>query len=665
MSSQAKPARAKKSAAPPWPKFKSTLNTLPDSIDLRDWVYHPALLPVPPVLVNCSRVPLILDQGQEGACTGFALAAVANYLLHDQGQTRRVSPQMLYAMARRYDEWPGEWYAGSSARGAMKGWLRHGAAQQALWDGALEMTPQVVADAMQCPGGAYYRVNHRQVRDMHSALAEVGILYATLMVHEGWFKPGPAKITISYREGGQPRTLTLPIITRRGRADAGHAVAIVGYAASGFIVQNSWGPHWGAGGFALLPYEDYMLHATDVWVAQLGVPVSVEVWSDEEKNNDTVSEGAARMLPALTQGSLRPYVIDVGNNGELSASGDYWTTPADLERLITADIPQATQDWPTRRVMLYLHGGLNDEQATARRVAALRAPFLANAIYPLHLMWETGFMESLQSYFTDWFTHADQLAGRSLLESVGEGRDWMIERSLAVPLRAIWGEMKENARLASQHHEQRGAMQLLADNLRRASQRGVRGQRATPWELHVVAHSAGSIFFAWMLEHLIALQLPLKSVQFLAPAVDLALFSDKVWPAASAGLCPLPILYLLSEAAERDDTVGGRLVYGKSLLHLVANACEKKRGTPILGLRADLERAPALFAAYRKPAADGLPRLITAGGPPEADGRQRASSQSVSHGGFDNDPATMNSVLYRILGRPPARPLSRHDLAYE
>ena len=126
------------------------------------------------------------------------------------------------------------------------------------------MTPPVVDDAMQCPGGAYYRVNHRQVRDMHSALAEVGILFATLMVHDGWSEPGPGKVTLAYQERGKPRQLTLPVITRRGRADAGHAVAIVGYAAQGFIVQNSWGPGWGAKGFALLPYEDYMLHATDV-----------------------------------------------------------------------------------------------------------------------------------------------------------------------------------------------------------------------------------------------------------------------------------------------------------------------------------------------------------------------------------------------------------------
>ncbi len=662
----ASPAKsaARMTSPPAWRTRKAKLDAMPDSIDLHDWVYQPTLLPVPPVLVNCHRVPEILDQGREGACTGFALAAVINFLLHGQQSKRRVSPRMLYEMARRYDEWPGEWYEGSSARGAMKGWLRHGVAERALWPdnrkGTSQMTADVVADAMRCPGGAYYRLNHRQVRDMHAALAEVGILYVTLMVHDGWDEPGPRTTTVSDLGSRRKRSIEIPIITRKGRADGGHAVAIVGYNELGFIIQNSWGEDWGAGGFALLPYEDYMLHATDVWAAQLGVPVEVDVWAAEEKKNAAVSEGAFRALPALTFDSLRPYVIDVGNNGELSGSGDYWTTPDDVKRLITEDIPNATRGWKRRRVMLYLHGGLNNEKDSAKRVAAMRGPCLANEIYPLHVMWETGFMESLQSYFADWFTNADKLSGRSLLGSVGEGRDWVIERSLAVPLRAIWGEMKENARLASEQRDNQGAMQLLAQFIRDAGQSGKKG-----WELHVVAHSAGSIFFAWMLQHIVKLQLPLASVQLLAPAVETEVFKTRILNEALAGNCPLPVLYLLSDAAERDDTVGNQLAYGKSLLYLVSMACEKKRETSILGMQACLQRDPDLVQAYQEPDASGLPRLVISGGAPEPAGEEKASSQSRSHGGFDNDAPTMNSVLYRILGGSPPRPFTPRDLAYD
>src|SRR4029079_10219678 len=94
--------------------------------DTRDCFFQPRLTPLPTSLVNCDHVPAILDQGNEGACTGFALAAVVNYLLAHQTVDRKVSPYMLYELARKYDEWPGEGYEGSSARGAMKGWVRHG-----------------------------------------------------------------------------------------------------------------------------------------------------------------------------------------------------------------------------------------------------------------------------------------------------------------------------------------------------------------------------------------------------------------------------------------------------------------------------------------------------------------------------------------------------------
>ena len=85
-------------------KIGKTLDAFPDKIDLRDWAYHPTLQILPNEVVNCPLVPEILDQGNEGACTGFALAAVVNYLLHQRRSRRRVSPRMLYELARRYDE---------------------------------------------------------------------------------------------------------------------------------------------------------------------------------------------------------------------------------------------------------------------------------------------------------------------------------------------------------------------------------------------------------------------------------------------------------------------------------------------------------------------------------------------------------------------------------
>ena len=172
---------------------KRTLDAFPDRIDLRDWAYQPTLSALPATLVNCSNVPAILDQGSEGACTGFALSGVINYLLAQRGVKRIVSPRMLYEMARCYDEWPGENYEGSSARGAMKGWSRHGVCERRLWPddahGRGHLNLEISQVALANPAGAYYRVKHREIRDVHAALGEVGAVFCTLMVHDGWDDP--------------------------------------------------------------------------------------------------------------------------------------------------------------------------------------------------------------------------------------------------------------------------------------------------------------------------------------------------------------------------------------------------------------------------------------------------------------------------------------------
>jgi len=636
------------------------LDAFPDRIDLRDWTYQPTLAALPDEIVNCADVPEILDQGQEGACTGFALAAVVNFLLHrggaGQSAVRRISPRMLYELARRYDEWPGERYEGSSARGAMKGWSRHGVCTRRLWPdrlhGAQHFDQRRADEAMLTPGGAYYRVDFRHVRDLHAAIHEAGIVYATLMVHSGWDVPGPAAVKLKAEEtrAGKRAGMALPVIQRRGRADGGHAVALVGYTAQGFIVQNSWGKGWGAGGFALLPYEDFMLHATDVWVAQLGVPVSADLWAKGAA--DSVS-GAFRAGDVIPLNEVRPHVIDIANNGELSDRGDYWTTEADLERLFLQTIPERTRGWKSRRVMLYIHGGLNSEKDVAKRIVAFRDVCMANEIYPLHIMWETDWLSTAHNILEDQFTEADERAGGTFLDHLREARDRVLELTLALPGARLWEEMKENARLASERKS--GAMNLVARHVKRAREMPARKRAGSKhWEMHVVAHSAGSILAAHAIPHLAGLGISWKTLQFLAPAIRMDAFKRLVVPAVLKKRCPRPTLYILDEEQERCDTVGP---YGKSLLHLVSNAFEGEREVPLLGMQKYLDadvRVKKLLAAE----IDGRSGVVVAG---KAGGLGEAS-KSGTHGGFDNDVDTMNSVLVRILGEKPRVAFTERDL---
>ena len=647
------------------------LDAFPDRIDLRDWYYQPSLISLPDVLVNCPLIKpsMVLDQGREGACTGFALAAVVNFLRTRQKPTASVSPRMLYELARRYDEWPGEDYEGSSARGAIKGWVKHGVCLRSAWKddkhGITNLTDTIVKQAMNVPGGAYYRIRPYNVRDMHTALNETGILYATLMVHSGWSDPGAGKgskpVSVSYLHRGRKATLKLPVIKRSGSADGGHAIAIVGYTPQGFIIQNSWGTGWGAGGFALLPYEDYLMHATDVWVAQLGVPLTMDIWASDKTIDSAGMQRASRTIPLS---EIRPHVINVANNGELSDSGEYWTTPSDVERLFSETIPARTRSWKKRRILLYLHGGLNSESASAKRIIAMRDVMLDNEIYPLHIMWESDFLSSVANLFKDLFTQADKLAGGGFLENLTEAKDRVLELTLARAGFKMWGEMKENAQLASEHSGNKGAIQLVARYVEQAKKK-LGSKDKAGWELHIVGHSAGSIFAAHALPLLSNLGIPLKSVQFLAPAIRVDTFKQLLLPTLESGQTPLPSLYVLSDKLEQDDSVGP---YAKSLLYLVSNAFEGTRGVPILGMQTCIDADKSLAKLFGGKTG-GRPSLVISEGNPIDPAKEKAAiaqgaSLSRSHGGFDNDPVTMNSVLTRVLDGAPQRLFTPRDLHY-
>ena len=94
-----------------------TLDARPDRVDLRDRPYQPRLrsLPLqypPPVdiaryLARYQQDQMILDQGREGACTGFGLEPVHPALLrHEAPRVAAVAPhrpaeRLLDGAARR------------------------------------------------------------------------------------------------------------------------------------------------------------------------------------------------------------------------------------------------------------------------------------------------------------------------------------------------------------------------------------------------------------------------------------------------------------------------------------------------------------------------------------------------------------------------------------
>jgi len=594
------------------------LNAQQDVPDLRDWPYEPTLRQLRRYLRPPSDL-MILDQKSEGACTGFGLAAVINYLNQERGENMRVSPRMLYEMAKRHDKWPGEQYAGSSCRGAIKGWYNMGVCRDSKWKykpghpGALTVVR--AKDARENTIGAYYRIQPR-VSDFHAALNEAGAIYCSAKVHTGWEKPDRRNGVIPY-ENEHPT--------------GGHAFAIVGYNSKGFWVQNSWSKRWGKSGLGLWLYEDWHQNLRDAWVFSLALSTP-QIWHLRDVGQKNRSGLALKPSPPRSE--IAGHFIHV-DDGHFHAQGRYWSTAEDVRT--TAQSLANSPKSKYQHLLLYAHGGLNSPKASARRICAMKKTFKANGIYPYHFMYDTGILEELKDVIFRRKQETEERAG-----GISDWTDRLLEWATRIPGRALWREMKAGAELP--FLPQRAGTQTLKiflDELAKAD--------TTHLKVHFVGHSTGGILLAYLLEAMeeLAPSLRIETCTLLAPACSVDLFRSHYYPylAAPAGDFGINSMQVfnLTDQLELDDHVGQ--VYRKSLLYLVSRAFEEDTPEAILGMQKHanqlLTEPPVqdLGDAFKIHYSQGMGTPVTA---------------SSSHGGFDNDVTTMNSVLTSILGKEPA-----------
>lgn len=605
-----------------------------DPIDFRDKMYVPTLVEVPATLPLdnfLKHEPGILDQGQEGACTGFGLAAVANHLLKirkGSDPLPAVSPRMFYEMAKRNDEWPGETYEGSSARGAMKGWHKYGVCSSGKWPYHFEkpdhnLTSERLADAQNCPLGAYFRVNHKDLVAMHSAISETGILYATSLVHKGWSSVKPNGI-IRYNE----------------EVVGGHAFAIVGYDRDGFWIQNSWGSDWGKHGFCHVSYYDWLENGSDVWVARLGAPISID-------SSIAFSSGtfpSSQMGQSSSIADLRPHIISLGNNGRPMENGDFANTAEEIQAFVTKDFPRLTATWKKKRILLYAHGGLVGEKGAVQRVAEYRRAMLDVEVYPLAFIWHSDFWSTLKNIL------GEALGQRQSEGVIDKAKDFMLDRidDTLEPIarygsgRAQWAEMTENAKAATTHSK--GGARLVIQALRAL-------QAADPdIEIHIAGHSAGSVFMGPVATEL-AKFTKISTCHLWAPACTTTFFKEHYLPLLKGTSRTIRefALYTLTDSAEQDDNCAG--IYHKSLLYLVSKALEQEyhplrwgwSGAPLLGMEKFIRADKDIHSLFANQSATWVLS-------PNSETHPLKAAKATSHGGFDDDKPTVKGTLARIIG---------------
>jgi hypothetical protein len=372
--------------------------------------------------------------------------------------------------------------------------------------------------------------------------------------------------------------------------------------------------------------------------------------------------GEAEITPEVLE-ELAPHLVNL-NQGRFSVAGKARTSAGDVDRMfdvhLERELAAARERDGKLRIVFFAHGGLVSEEGGLRVAHKHVQWWKDNGVYPVYFTWETGLVETLRTLLG---------GGQRALAPNGAARaiqdPFLEELARVLGGVKVWGGMKRSAERAAdpppkangkekERREEAGGAWYTASRLKAFLER--HPEDAGRIELHAVGHSAGSIFHSWFLPAALDLGVPpFESVHFLAPAIRVDEFHRRLsGRLGRKGLRHLSI-YTMTRHFERADKCGG--IYHKSLLYLIHHALEPERETPILGLRDSLledETLKRVFALDGRPSAVG--EVIFSKSASESG---RSASRSTTHGGFDDDRPTMESVVRRVLGKSDTEPLAR------
>lgn len=248
---------------------KHAYGWVPDVPDHRDRLYAAPLASVQtlPLSVDLrSKCPKeIYDQGRLGSCTANAIAAAIEFDLMKQHASKVFTPSRLFIyFNERLMEHSSSSDAGAQIRDGVKSVAKLGAPPETAWPyddrnpGPFQERPndKAYAEALNHQVTSYQRVL-RSLNQLKGCLAAGFPFLFGFSVYESFESPEVAHS--GHAPMPQPKESLL----------GGHAVLAVGYDEEQhrFLVRNSWGPHWGKGGYFTLPYA-YLLDedlSQDFW----------------------------------------------------------------------------------------------------------------------------------------------------------------------------------------------------------------------------------------------------------------------------------------------------------------------------------------------------------------------------------------------------------------
>lgn len=290
--------------------------------------------------------------------------------------------------------------------------------------------------------------------------------------------------------------------------------------------------------------------------------------------------------------------------------------------------------------MFWAHGGLTEEKRGLGIAARQIAWWKRNGIYPIYFVWETELLSTIGQVLRGAKGRMRAIDTRDLWDHATDPLIEVTARALGGA--KIWSGMKFSAERASAPG---GGAAYVAKRLGQFSQ----ANAAARIEIHAVGHSAGSIFHAHFIPAAIREKAtPFESLHFLAPAIRLDDFLDRLDGHIGTAIKKFSLFTMAKDWEKRDDV---NRVYRKSLLYLVSHAFEPNGKTPILGLEETIRSDPrcrqlfGLEGSKARGEAIWSKTTVSSG---------MNATTSITHGGFDEDIPTMNSITRRVLGLGPS-----------
>lgn len=329
---------------------------------------------------------------------------------------------------------------------------------------------------------------------------------------------------------------------------------------------------------------------------------------------------------------LRGHFIGVNQLGDLPDDGPFVTSRSDIDRIFAEGMPRLTAEWKKPiKIVFYAHGGLIDEKPALTNLWNVRNALISKQIYPIFFLWQTSIKAKLLDMWNVLL--GKQKGSLKHGEDITEVTDAAIEaliRSGLLGVRSFWEDLKKKAIAASDKGSAARAIDSLKSFLREED-----------YSVHLIGHSAGSNFHVYFCNKLIERGIPIGTCTLWGPSCSIVDAENSYLKHLAKGGLKRLALYTLTDEAEREDDC---LFYRKSILYLVSNALEAPGNTELFGLSKDILVNTEILNLFKNGKADWIISPNSA----QVD-QPLMMSNCSTHGGFDDDIATVKSSIERIL----------------